>query len=115
MQAIKLVAGVAPTCWRPAYGDVDVSVSILPMPTQDRHILRVQDRIRAIDNALGLQKLMWEYDSGDWMVGISGFIVSNIDANYQLFVSNEISGTFDTSGAIMFTHELNNLTISEAI
>lgn len=59
MQAIKLVARVAPNLLEPtlSYGDVDVSVSMFPMQsTQDRHILPVQDRIHAITNGLGLQK-----------------------------------------------------------
>ena len=32
MKAIKLVTGVTPTCWRPPFGDVDVSHLILGRP-----------------------------------------------------------------------------------
>jgi hypothetical protein len=39
MKAIKLVTGVTPTCWRPPYGDVDVSVFIFLTPTRDRHVI----------------------------------------------------------------------------
>ena len=48
------------------------------------------------------------------MVGIGGFTVVDVDANHQLFI-NETSGTFDTAGAIMLTHELNNFTMLQAI
>jgi len=44
VKAIKLVTGVTPTCWRAPFGDVD-------------------DRIRTIAHGLGLQHMMWEYDS----------------------------------------------------
>ena len=75
----------------------------------------MQDRIRAIANALNLQTIIWEYDSLDWMDGIDGYTVADVDANYQLFINNETAGTFSTAGGIMLTHELNNFTMSEAI
>ncbi|KAI0268546.1 hypothetical protein BGY98DRAFT_1109211 [Russula aff. rugulosa BPL654] len=56
IKAIKLVTGVTPTCWRPPYGDVD-------------------DRIRYIANQLGLQTIIWKYDSFDWRVGT---VVANV-------------------------------------
>lgn len=115
LQAIKLVIGVTPTCWRPPYGDVDVSVFIFLMPIRDRHVLRAQDRIRAIANALNLQTIIWEYDSLDWMAGLDNYTVADVDENYQLFINNETAGTFNTTGGIMLTHELNNFTMSEAI
>lgn len=96
MQAIKLVTGVTPTCWRPPYGDVD-------------------DRIRAIANALGLRTILWKYDSSDWKVGTAGVTEATVDQNYQSFIDAANNGTFDTVGAIMLTHELNNYTMSEAI
>jgi peptidoglycan/xylan/chitin deacetylase (PgdA/CDA1 family) len=96
MKAIKLVTGVTPTCWRPPYGDVD-------------------DRIRAIANALGLQTIIWQYDSFDWRVGIANITAANVDANYQLFINNLTAGTFNSVGGIMLTHELNNFTMQEAI
>ena len=37
MQAIKLVTGVTPTCWRPPYGDVDVR-STFPHSLEYRNI-----------------------------------------------------------------------------
>ncbi|KAI0067440.1 glycoside hydrolase/deacetylase [Artomyces pyxidatus] len=96
MQAIKLVTGVTPTSWRPPFGDVD-------------------DRIRAIANALGLQTIIWKYDSNDWKNGVNGITPQDVDADYQYFIDNVTSGTFNTVGGIMLTHELNNYTMSEAI
>ncbi|KAI0295340.1 chitin deacetylase [Multifurca ochricompacta] len=95
MQAIKLVTGVTPTCWRPPYGDVD-------------------DRIRAIANALGLQTILWKYDSNDWRVGLNNVTATDVDTYYNLFISNLTAGNFDTVGGIMLTHELNNFTMQEA-
>ncbi|KAN0137550.1 carbohydrate esterase family 4 protein [Lactarius tabidus] len=96
LKAIKLVTGVTPTCWRPPYGDVD-------------------DRIRAIANAIGLQTILWGYDSNDWEEGEDGYTIADVDENYQLFINNENDGTFSTAGGIMLTHELNDFTMSEAI
>jgi peptidoglycan/xylan/chitin deacetylase (PgdA/CDA1 family) len=96
MKAIKLVTGVTPTCWRPPYGDVD-------------------DRIRAIANALGLQTIIWKYDSFDWRVGTANITSANVDTNYQLFINNLTAGNFNSVGGIMLTHELNNFTMQEAI
>ncbi|KAI9446955.1 hypothetical protein BJY52DRAFT_1314068, partial [Lactarius psammicola] len=96
IKAIKLVTGVTVTCWRPPYGDVD-------------------DRIRAIANALGLQTIMWEYDSLDWEAGEGNFGPADVDGNYWLFVNNLTAGNFNTKGAILLTHELNNSTMQAAI
>ncbi|TFY73368.1 hypothetical protein EWM64_g10644 [Hericium alpestre] len=96
MKAIKLVTGVTPTCWRPPFGDVD-------------------DRIRAIANGLGLQTIIWKYDSNDWRNGQGGITPQDVDNNYMQFINNATSGTFDGAGGIMLTHELNNYTMSEAI
>jgi hypothetical protein len=96
MEAIKLVTGVTPTCWRPPYGDVD-------------------DRIRAIANALGLRTIVWKYDSFDWKVGTQNVTNATVDGNYQMLVANATSGAYNTSGTIMLTHELNNYTMQEAI
>jgi len=96
IQAIKLVVGVTPTCWRPPYGDVD-------------------DRIRAIANGLGLQTILWGYDSNDWRAGTANITAADVDADYQMVINDLNSGTFDTVGAIMLTHELNEFTMDEAI
>ncbi|KAH8996015.1 hypothetical protein EDB92DRAFT_1814472 [Lactarius akahatsu] len=89
IKAIKLVTGVTPTCWRPPY-----------WRRRYRHVLRMQDRIRAIATALGLQTIVWKYDSFDWKAG-----QGNITA----------TDPSTTVGGIILTHELNNFTMQEAI
>jgi len=96
VQAIKLVTGVTPTCWRPPYGDVD-------------------DRIRSIAHAMGLVTVIWRYDSNDWRVGTNNITTADVDNAYNLFINNATAGTFNSGGGIMLTHEVNNYTMSEAI
>lgn len=97
MQAVKLVAGVTPTCWRPPFGDVD-------------------DRIRAIANGLGLRTIMWDYDTNDWQVGeTSGVTSDSVDAMYQVLINDAGKGLFDTTGAMVLAHELNDFTMQEAM
>ena len=75
----------------------------------------MQDRIRAIANALDLQTIIWKFDSNDWRVGTNNITTADVDADYQLFINNETAGNFNTAGAIMLTHELNNYTMQEAV
>ncbi|KAF9262485.1 carbohydrate esterase family 4 protein [Marasmius fiardii PR-910] len=96
MQAIKLVVGVTPTCWRPPFGDVD-------------------NRIRAIAKGLGLDTIIWQYDSDDWQVSAGKATPDQVDGNYQNFINNAKNGKFNSEGAIILTHELNNYTMSEAM
>ncbi|KIK60711.1 carbohydrate esterase family 4 protein [Collybiopsis luxurians FD-317 M1] len=96
MQMIKLAVGVTPTCWRPPYGDVD-------------------DRVRSIAHALGLQTIMWEYDTEDASVNGKSVTDQTVVTNYQDFINTAKNGTFNSTGAILLTHELNNFTMSEAV
>ncbi|KAJ7113051.1 carbohydrate esterase family 4 protein [Mycena epipterygia] len=96
MQIIKLVTGVTPTCWRPPFGDVD-------------------DRIRYIASQLGLETVLWEYNANDWEVGLNGVTEAQVQANYDALVASAGSGAFDSVGAIILTHELNNYTMQTAI
>ncbi|KAJ3995355.1 carbohydrate esterase family 4 protein [Lentinula boryana] len=96
MQMIKLVVGVTPTCWRPPYGDVD-------------------DRIRSIAHALGLQTIMWEYDTADASVDGKTITDQTVENNYNDFIQKAESGAFNLTGTILLTHELNNFTMSEAV
>jgi len=96
MKAIKLAVGVTPTCWRPPFGDTD-------------------DRIRAIAKGLGLKTILWGYDSNDWQVGSTNVTAAQVDSNYQSLIQNAQNGVFNSAGAIILTHELNNFTMSEAI
>ncbi|KAJ7500948.1 carbohydrate esterase family 4 protein [Mycena galericulata] len=92
IQAIKLVTGYTPQCWRPPFGDVD-------------------DRIRFIASKLGLETVIWKYDSFDY----TAEPLATIQGNYDSLIANVSSGTFDTVGAIMLTHELNNFTMQLAV
>lgn len=92
IKAIKLVLGVTPTCWRAPFGDVD-------------------DRIRTIAYGLGLQHMMWEYDSDDWKVGVDGVTQAQVQANYDDLFTAAANGTFSTHGTIMLTHEIRNDTM----
>ncbi|KAJ7245432.1 carbohydrate esterase family 4 protein [Mycena rebaudengoi] len=97
MQAIKLVTGFTPTCWRPPFGDVD-------------------DRIRYIAAQLGLETILWKYDSNDWRAGTAPNITAaTVYANYDAPIASASAGAFDTEGAIMLTHELNNFTMQAAM
>ncbi|KAJ7431631.1 hypothetical protein B0H11DRAFT_844015 [Mycena galericulata] len=96
LKAIKIVTGVTPTCWRPPYGDVD-------------------DRIRYIAAQLGLETIIWKYDSNDWEEGTNGVTAADVQANYDALISNATSGAFNSIGAIMLTHELTNFTMQMAI
>ncbi|KAH9957567.1 chitin deacetylase [Russula dissimulans] len=96
IQAIKLVLNVTVTCWRPPYGDVD-------------------DRIRYIANAMGLQTIIWQSDSNDWRVGLNNITAADVDNSYQWLINNVTAGTFNGQGTTFLTHELNSFTMSEAI
>jgi peptidoglycan/xylan/chitin deacetylase (PgdA/CDA1 family) len=96
MQIIKLVTGYTPTCWRPPQGDVD-------------------DRVRFIAQQLGLQNILWKYDSNDWKVAAGEATPDEVQANYDYLIANVTAGTFNTAGTIMLTHELNNYTMQTAI
>ncbi|KAJ6602833.1 carbohydrate esterase family 4 protein [Mycena vulgaris] len=96
MEAIKLVTGFTPTCWRPPFGDVD-------------------DRIRYIASQLGLETIIWKYDANDWEVGENGVTADMVQANYDALMANASAGAFDSIGTIILTHELNNYTMQTAI
>ncbi|KAJ8077610.1 hypothetical protein PM082_002042 [Marasmius tenuissimus] len=96
MKAIELVTGVTPDCWRPPEGDVD-------------------NRIRAIAKGLGLDTILWEYDSEDWQVNAGKATPEQVDTNYQNFINDAKNGKFDKEGAIILQHEINNYTMTEAM
>lgn len=90
-QAIKDIVGITPKCWRPPYGDVD-------------------DRIRYIANALGLQNIVWEEDTFDYDYTING--IPAVDQNYQNIIGN--ASTFTTTGPVVLSHELDSETMTLA-
>ncbi|EIW77610.1 carbohydrate esterase family 4 protein, partial [Coniophora puteana RWD-64-598 SS2] len=93
---INLVTGVTPLCWRPPYGDVD-------------------DRVRAIANALNLSTIVWQSDSFDWEAGTDGYTDQMVYDNYDTLIAQAQNGTFSSQGTIMLTHELNNFTMQTAV
>ncbi|KAF7361044.1 Carbohydrate esterase family 4 protein [Mycena sanguinolenta] len=48
-------------------------------------------------------------------VGLNGITEQDVQTDYHALIANVSAGTFDTVGAIMLTHELNNFTIQTAI
>ncbi|KAJ6471446.1 carbohydrate esterase family 4 protein [Mycena sanguinolenta] len=96
MQLIKLVTGYTPRCWRPPQGDVD-------------------DRVRYIAQQLGLDTILWKYDSNDWRFSAGQVSAADVQAEYDYLVGNVSIGTFDTVGAILLAHELDNFTMQTAV
>ncbi|KAF7296997.1 Carbohydrate esterase family 4 protein [Mycena indigotica] len=96
MKAIKLVTGYTPKCWRPPRGDVD-------------------DRIRFIAQSLGLDNVMWKYDSFDWEKGLNGVTEDTVRSNYEKLISDASTGVLNTAGAIILAHELSNYTMQVAV
>ncbi|KAI9491179.1 chitin deacetylase 1 [Zychaea mexicana] len=94
-KAIKVVTGVTPRHWRPAFGDVD-------------------DRVRWIATQLNLTTVLWNLDTDDWAAGESE-PVSTVQGNYEDFIKMGSNGTFSTSGNIVLTHEIDNTTMQMAI
>ncbi|EEB86697.1 hypothetical protein MPER_16250, partial [Moniliophthora perniciosa FA553] len=95
MQAIKLVVGVTPTCWRVSWTLSTLACNVLPVtfypPFGD-----VDDRIRAIANGLGLETIIWKYDSFDWEVSAGKLTPEQVDGNYQDFIGLAQKGEFNT-------------------
>ncbi|KAJ7113059.1 hypothetical protein C8R44DRAFT_741396 [Mycena epipterygia] len=75
----------------------------------------VDDRIRYIAQQLGLETVLWQYDSNDWKVGTGNVTTETVQANYDQLVADVGNGVFDGAGAIMLTHELNNYTMQVAM
>ncbi|KAI9316472.1 chitin deacetylase 1 [Dichotomocladium elegans] len=97
VKAIKYVTGLTPLYWRPAQGDLD-------------------DRVRWIATQLNLTAILWNIDTDDWAANvIAGVTTQTVEQNYQDFITMGKNGTFSQSGAIMLSHEINNMTMSFAI
>lgn len=97
MQAVKVVTGATPTCFRPPLGDID-------------------DRIRYIAHSLGLTTMLWKHDTYDSHPGPSGVVeVDTVEKHYKEFIDTAKSGAFDHEGAILLMHESSNLTMSQAV
>ncbi len=95
-QAIKAVTGVTPKCWRPPYGDVD-------------------NRVRAIAGFLNLTNILWSDDTFDWQEGSNNITAETIKGNYQKVFDKAKNGEYNTYGAIVLNHEINNKTMQHMI
>ncbi|CEG71429.1 Putative Chitin deacetylase 2 [Rhizopus microsporus] len=92
-KAIKLVTGVTPKYWRPAQGDID-------------------DRVRWIATQLNLTAILWNLDTDDWAANtIAGVTTQTVNDNYESFIKMGSNGTFASSGNIVLSHEINNMTM----
>ncbi|KAF8126432.1 hypothetical protein K438DRAFT_1890612 [Mycena galopus ATCC 62051] len=91
--AIKLVTGVTPTCWRP--------------------------RSATSTTQLGLETIIWKYDSFDWQANDPAVTPpvtpADVQNNYNSFIADAKNGMFNAAGAIILTHELNNFTMQTAM
>jgi peptidoglycan/xylan/chitin deacetylase (PgdA/CDA1 family) len=63
----------------------------------------VDDRIRAIAQALNLQTILWSYDSDDWQFGSNGVTKAQVDANYQKMLNDGRNGKFATVSCSYFS------------
>ncbi|KAK0531942.1 hypothetical protein OC842_003458 [Tilletia horrida] len=88
---IKDIVGITPRCWRPPYGDVD-------------------DRVRAIANAMGLATHIWTDDTNDFDIAPGGpSPTAVIQQNYQKIIATGLAKP--SSGIIVLTHELTDGTM----
>ncbi|KAL0575652.1 hypothetical protein V5O48_006308 [Marasmius crinis-equi] len=120
MQAIKLLTGATPTCFRVRYylsiclaqsTDEASYIDLSQPPFGD-----IDDRIRAISTGLGLTNILWEHDTFDSNPGPSGVVEqATVQKNYDDFIKTASNGTFSKQGAILLAHETNNLTMQLAV
>jgi len=94
-KAIKVVTGVTPKYWRPAFGDID-------------------DRVRWIATQLNLTAIIWDLDTADWAAG-SSLPLATVQQTYQDYITMGTNGTFATHGNVVLTHEIDNTTMSLAM
>ena len=83
---LKAVLNVSTTCWRPPFGDVD-------------------DRVRAIANALGYRTIIWKQDTNDWELSDMSK-KGKVQKDYQKIISKA-----GKESPIVLTHELYNSTM----
>lgn len=95
IKIVKDVIGVTPRYWRPPYGDID-------------------DRIRFIATQLDLTAILWNKNTDDW--GLSdGLTNAQVDNNFQKILDDNKNGKFNSIGALVLQHEINDLTMNKAI
>ncbi|OBZ74246.1 Chitin deacetylase [Grifola frondosa] len=98
-KAIKAVTGVTPTTMRAPFGDID-------------------DRVRAICNAMGLTPIIWTtgpggpFDTNDWRVAAGTVTGVQQYATFENILGN--ASVMDT-GFIVLQHDLYEITVDLAI
>ncbi|CDH56570.1 chitin deacetylase [Lichtheimia corymbifera JMRC:FSU:9682] len=96
-KAIKYVTGLTPIYWRPAQGDID-------------------DRVRWIATQLNLTAILWNIDTDDWAANsMPGVTTETVQQNYKDFIEMGKNGSFAESGALILSHEINNMTMDMAM
>ena len=83
---LKAVLNVSTTCWRPPFGDVD-------------------DRVRAIANALGYRTIIWKQDTNDWELSDTSK-KGKVQKDYKKIISKA-----GKESPIVLAHELYNSTM----
>ncbi|RDX40544.1 hypothetical protein OH76DRAFT_1366073 [Lentinus brumalis] len=97
--AIQTVLGVTPTTMRPPFGDID-------------------NRVRAIANAMGLRPIIWTtgpggpFDTNDWRVPAGEHTGEESFATFESILGN--ATTMDT-GFIVLEHDLFEITVDLAV
>ncbi|KAF8326848.1 uncharacterized protein EI90DRAFT_3127654 [Cantharellus anzutake] len=97
-KAIKDITGVTPNTWRPPFGDVD-------------------DRVRALAQAMGLTTIVWsayngkDFDSNDWFIP-AGYPVAQVIDNFENILSDAQNLS---TGFIALEHDLYQQTVDLAI
>ncbi|KAI0704513.1 hypothetical protein C8T65DRAFT_245077 [Cerioporus squamosus] len=97
--AIQTVLGVTPTTMRPPFGDID-------------------NRVRAISNAMGLRPIIWTtgpagpFDTNDWRVPAGEHTGVESFATFEGILGN--ATTMDT-GFIVLEHDLFEITVDLAV
>ncbi|KAF8825933.1 hypothetical protein HHX47_DHR6000700 [Lentinula edodes] len=88
-----------PDCWwtygqctTPKLADLPPDITAAPEPPYGD----VDDRIRAIANALGLQTIMWEYDTADASVDGKTITDQTVVDNYNSFIQKAEGGAFNS-------------------
>ncbi|KAM5536594.1 hypothetical protein V8D89_009689 [Ganoderma adspersum] len=98
-KAIQAVLGVTPTTMRPPYGDID-------------------NRVRAISNAMGLRPIIWTtgpggpFDTNDWRV--AGGLHTGQE-QFNIFQSILGNATQINTGFIVLEHDLFEITVDLAV
>lgn len=64
---------------------------------------------------MGLQTILWSFDSQDADVGTSGVTQETVDQSYQSFIAEGKKGAFANAGTILLEHEVDNYTVSKAM